>query len=286
MVVMLDLLKRHQAKPGRSATGGVGEPQRLTQPRYVGPPVVIALTYGLRCNPVYDQHSKKGIKMSSPRVRSFSGSCTWILSFLCLLAQVFLQTAGAQSLSSFAPIKLPRGIELQVPQGWQLLGADYKRAIDTSAEAAMDLSGIALPQGHETNLIMANSLPRATYAALSVDSTTPPPLAPSRLISMTSADLLELETEMRQGLQKLLPLQGSQLIEFLGSHIETISGHSTLVTEYRRTGKKGPVFVQINQILTPNQEIRINLSYRESEVALWKPVIGKIRKSIIVRRWP
>ncbi len=212
--------------------------------------------------------------------------CALILGYLSLLAPLASQTAEAQSPSNFVPIKLPRGIDLQIPKGWWLLGADYNQAIQASAEAAMDLSGIGLPRGRETNLIAANSMPRSTYAAVRVDSTIPPSVASSAFTSITATDVRELQTDMRQNLEKILPLQGNQLIEFFGSRIEKISGYPAIVTEYRRTGPKGSVFVQINQIFTANQEIRINLSYRESEVALWKPVMGKIRQSIAVRRWP
>lgn len=210
----------------------------------------------------------------------------WARALLCLFALLFLQTTHAQSGSQFSLVTLPRGIELQIPKGWWLLSSDHNRVIQTSVEAAMDLSGIGLPDGQETNLIAANSMPRSTYAAVRVDSTIPPSIAPSEFASITPADVRELQTEMRQNLQKLLSLQGNQLIEFFGSRIEKISGHPAIVTEYRRTGPKGPVFVQINQIFTPSQEVRINLSYRESEAALWKPVIGKIRQSIVIRRSP
>jgi hypothetical protein len=196
---------------------------------------------------------------------------------------ILLSSAVADNISNFANVKLPRGIELQLPKGWWLLGADYERAIQTSIEAAMDLSGIGLPDEQETNLISANSMPRSTYAAVRVDSTIPPSLTPSQVASITAADIRELQTVMLQNFQKLLPLQGNQLIEFFGTRIDKISGHPAIVTEYRRTGPKGPVFVQINKIFTSSQEISINLSYRESEVALWKPVVGKIRQSIVIR---
>ena len=212
---------------------------------------------------------------------------SWITQAFIILASLFvLSSAIADSNSSFAPVKLPRGIELQIPKGWWLLGADHNRAIQTSVEAVIDLSGIGLPNGQETNLIAANSMPRSTYAAVRVDSTIPPSVAPSEFASITATDIRELQTEMRQTLEKLLPLQGNKLIEFFGSRIEKISGHPAIVTEYRRTSQKGPVFVQINQIFTSSQEIRINLSYRESEMALWKPVVGKIRQSIAIRHWP
>lgn len=212
----------------------------------------------------------------------------WIARTLVLLATFLILSseAVADNNSNFVPVKLPRGIELQIPKGWWLLGADDNRVIQTSVEAAMDLSGIGLPDGLETNLIAANSMPRSTYASVRVDSTIPPSVTPPEFSSITPAEFRELQTEMRQNLQKLLPLQGNQLIEFNGTRIEKISGHPAIVTEFRRTGPKGPVFVQITQIFTPSQEIRINLSYRESEVALWKPVVGKIRQSVVVRRWP
>jgi hypothetical protein len=208
----------------------------------------------------------------------------WVLLFPFTLLP--LQATYAQAGSNFALVTLPRGIELQIPKGWWLLSADHNRAIQTSVEAAMDLSGIGLPDGQETNLIAANSMPRSTYAAVRVDSTIPPSVAPSEFASITADDIRELQTEMRQTLQKLLPLSGNQLIEFFGSRIEKISGHPAIVTEYSRTSPEGPVFVQINQVFTSTQEIRINLSYRESEVALWKPVVGKIRQSIFIRRSP
>jgi hypothetical protein len=158
--------------------------------------------------------------------------------------------------------------------------------IQTTVEAALDLSGIGLQDGQETNLIAANSMPRSTYAAVRVDSTIPASIKVAMFSSITPADVRELQGEMRKNLQLMLPQQGLQLIELLDTRIEKISGYPALVTEYRRTGPKGPVWVQINQIVTDSQDIRINLSYRESEVALWKPVIGKIRQSISIARWP
>lgn len=195
---------------------------------------------------------------------------------------VFPATILAES--NFVPVKLPRGIQLQVPKGWWLLGKDHNRLIETSAEAAMDLSGIWLPDSQSTNLIAANSMPRTTYAAVRVDSTTPPSVAPREVTAATSADLKELGDETRANFEKILPLQGNRLLQFIGVRKDRISGYPAIVTEYRRSGPKGPVVVQINQIYTESQEIRINLSYRESEAALWKPVVAKIRQSVTITK--
>jgi len=205
--------------------------------------------------------------------------------------QLFQATQGTahaetRNVSHFVAVKLPRGIELHLPRGWYLIGPDLNRLIEMSSEAALDLSGIGMAEGQRTNLIAANSMPTSTYAAVRVDSTIPPSASPSELATATTAEIAELERETRANLLKNLPMQGNQLIDFYGVRIDKISDRLSVVTEYRRSGPKGPVIVQLNQIFTDKQEIAINLSYRESETAIWKPVIARIRQSIVVTRWP
>lgn len=194
-------------------------------------------------------------------------------------------TALPENVTNFVTIKLPRGIQLQIPKGWWLLGSDENRLIEKSVEAVLDLSGEGTPDGQNTNLIAANSMPKSTYASVRVNSRIPPSVTPSEFSSVTSKVLQELQAEMKRFIEKTLPFQGRKLIEFSGSRIEKLSGYPAIVTEYRRSGPKGPVSVQSNAIFTKRQEIHIILSYRESEAALWKPVVAKIRKSIVIKNW-
>lgn len=205
---------------------------------------------------------------------------------LILILGLLLLPAANYAESNFAPVTLPRGVQLQIPKGWWLLGRDHNRLIQTSVEAALDLSGIGLPDGQETNLIAANSMPRTTYAAVRVDSTIPPSVSPGEIQAATATDLKDIGNELRGGLEKMLHLQNNQLLQFYGVRKDSISGHPALVIEYRRSGPKAPVIVQINRVFTSSQEININLSYRESEAALWKPVVTKIRQSIKLTKWP
>lgn len=205
---------------------------------------------------------------------------------LILILGLLLVPAATYAESNFAHVKLPRGVHLQIPKGWWLLGNDHNRLIQTSVEAVLDLSGIGLPDGQETNLIAANSMPRTTYAAVRVVSTIPPSVSPREIQAATAADLRDIGNEIRGGLEKTLPLQNYQLLQFYGVRKDSISGHPAIVIEYRRSGPKGPVIVQINRVFTNSQEIGINLSYRESEAALWKPVVAKIRQSITLTKWP
>lgn len=207
-----------------------------------------------------------------------------ILGTALVIALMSGSTAFASKPGNFASIRLTHGAEIQVPNGWRLITPEFKQLIDTSTQAALELSGLDTQEGIETNLIAANSMPSSTYAAVRVDVIKPSSIQPSEIASVKAAGMREIQMQMEKNLRDLLPQQGLHLIKFQGVQVENISGYPALVTEYTRTGPKGPVIVQINQIFTKGQSFRINLSYRLSESIIWKPVIAKIRHSILLKR--
>ncbi len=180
--------------------------------------------------------------------------------------------------SHFTNIKLPHGIQLELPKTWWLIGKDFNALIETSAQAALDLSGITTPERTET-LIAANSMPRTTYAAVRVTYVTPPIAAPEEFRGATAANAREIDPEMEAESRQMLSQQGLQLLKYLGTTIDKLDGNPAMVINYRRSGPNGPVLVWTYQVLLPTATVRINLSYRESEAVLWKPVIEKIRRS-------
>ena len=202
----------------------------------------------------------------------------------CPFALLGAYPAFAETRSNFVEVRLPRGVTLMLPAHWRIIGPNEEQMIQTSSEAARDLSGITLPTGTESVLIAANSMPLSTYAAVRVISTTPSPIAPAQLSAMTPSVLRDVGVSMRDMTVRILSAQGLALIEFLDTTIERISGYPALVTTYRRSGPQGAVFVQSSVIYTGSQQLNVNLSYRESEVGLWKPVIEKIRRSIVVKQ--
>jgi hypothetical protein len=78
----------------------------------------------------------------------------------------------------------------------------------------------------------------------------------------------------------MLPLGGLKFLETTGIEVKEIGDWPAIVFSYRRSGPKGPVFVELIQIVRRQDFLRINLSYREDERALWMPVIIRIRNSI------
>ena len=159
---------------------------------------------------------------------------------LVLVIGLLLVPAAASAESNFASVKLPRGVQLQIPKGWWLMGKDHNRLIHTSVEAALDLSGIGLPDGQETNLIAANSMPRTTYAVVRVDSTIPPSVSPREIQAATATDLKDIGNELRGGLEKMLPLQNNQLLQFYGVRKDSIVAIRHLLSSIAVLDLKAP----------------------------------------------
>lgn len=185
--------------------------------------------------------------------------------------------------SNFKRVNLPRGVSLDVPKGWWVLDDEFTQMLHTSTEAVLDLSGMPLNEGTEVDLLRANSMPRSTYASVAVTSTVPPSGQPDELRAIRSDELSELARYLSAVMQDGFSKQGWQLLDAVSVRVRSVSGCPALITDYRRTGVNGPVSGQVIQVMTEQQEVKIVLSYRDSEAAIWGPVIEKIRRSISVK---
>jgi hypothetical protein len=187
--------------------------------------------------------------------------------FVDSLTRAESSAKATSSESDFVTVRLPFQVAIDIPRDWWVLNDAINQLIRTSRDAALDLRGIATSDEDETVLIAANSWPPQTYGALRVTRGQPPLAVPEEILGLTRAELAQLrgdfETEMRQ----LLSLQGLTFLETTGMEIEEIGGWPSIVFSYRRSGPKGPVFVQLIQVVRKQDFLRINLSYREGERA-------------------
>lgn len=188
-------------------------------------------------------------------------------------------TASAES--QFVRFDLPLDISIEVPQNWWLLSGDLNTTIETAGEAATKLAGIDLPSGKKVNLLRANSMPRSTYAAIAVNATDSD-ILPNEVKSATTHDLKELEQMMAENMRRVIMAGNLEFLESLGLQRREVSGHPALVFSYRRSGPNGPVIVSMTRLFVGSKEISFNLSYRESEGQIWKPIIEYMKQSIKV----
>jgi hypothetical protein len=199
-------------------------------------------------------------------------SITMLLCFIGL---------GQTKDSRFTKLSLPLGVSVEVPKNWWLLNGDYNSSIETAAEAAMNLAGFPLPDGKKVNLFRANSMPRTTYAAIAINASDSE-LSVAELAAASDADIAALTKDFKEVMQSVFAEQKLKLLDYDPVRKVVINGHPALSITYRRSGPQGPVCVKQTRLVFGKKEIGLTLSYRESEAAIWKPIIGYIEKSLRV----
>jgi hypothetical protein len=206
-----------------------------------------------------------------------------IMKPLAVLAFIFGIASTLAAQSRFVRVQLPLGASVEVPQNWWLLSGDINTTIEAAGEAAVKLAGIDVAPGKKVNLFRANSMPRTTYAAIAVNATDTE-FPPEVIRDATKVELKELEEAMAEMMKKTIAVQNLQFLGSLSFERKLISGHVSTVWRYRRSGPNGPVTVVMHRLYVRKKEISFNLSYREAEAALWKPVTEYMSQSIRVEK--
>jgi hypothetical protein len=182
--------------------------------------------------------------------------------------------------SHFKMVKLPHGMIMELPKSWWLIGKDLNELMETKAQAALDLSGIEILPGTNTELITANSMPRSTYASARVTFSTPPIGTPEEVAGLSPSDLKEMGEQTHDLMRRLAQKEGHQILDFYGCTLATVGGSPAILNHYKRTGPHGNVLVWAYQIARPEGTVNLTMSYREAEAVLWRLILERIEKSV------
>jgi len=178
--------------------------------------------------------------------------------------------------SRFALIRLPLGISIEVPENWFVIDGEINTTIETGGEAVYRLTGMDLPTSKKVNLFRANSSPPTTYASIAIYATNSD-ISPDELLEADETEIRELSPLMHQMFEQGLATQNCRIIQFDSIVREIVNGYPALVISYIRSGPNGPVVVQMTRLFVGDKEISLNLSYRLSEIQLWKPILDYMR---------
>ncbi|MEZ5429157.1 MAG: hypothetical protein R2747_23120 [Pyrinomonadaceae bacterium] len=205
-----------------------------------------------------------------------------ITKFLNSLKRNSSEQKSTEQNSKFRKLILPLGVSVEVPKNWWVFDEELNSTLETSAEAALNLANVELPAGKKVNLFRANSVPRTTYAGIAINATDVD-IDPALLRIAPLSEIQEFKPEMQENIRESLSVVNQELLEFYDFRREFVGNHPALVIEYKRSGLEGPVIVQMTWLFLKNKKISLNLSYRESEAQIWKPIVQYIRKSLTVK---
>lgn len=193
----------------------------------------------------------------------------------------FAQT-GVSADMLFVKIELARHIAAQLPKDWTILSGAQGRAHGTIADAVGGISIVPVPAGQTVKLLHAVSNVQNPYAAVIVNSMPQAPVTPEQVRRFDRSLLRDYGTSFESRMRDSLKTSGRALLSMGEPHIERVGGWPAIAISYVRTGEQGAIYVQHFDIYTPDQELLLILSCRDTARGVWLPLLDRIRNSIVV----
>lgn len=202
-----------------------------------------------------------------------------------LLIFVFPYCAVFAKETAFRQVKLPYGISIDIPSHWNILSQDVRKNLGAASEAVSSNAKIEEPNVKKESLLAVNAVPDPTGAMIRVSVISPPEYTQDDLAKVTPADLKEIKNQILSMFKKAEASGGAKIIEMHPVRVEKISRRLSLVAPYIRASFVGPSFWEVAQYKIPvsNRLVEVTLSCRKSDAMLWRPILERVKRSLIIK---
>lgn len=203
--------------------------------------------------------------------------------YFFLVAVILACSPAAAQTGDYKRLQLSYGISLEIPSHWTILSQSTRNNLQAAGRAAAENAGLEGLGGKKENILAVNSSPVPTGAMIRVSVTRPPDYSQADLISAAPADLKDVANEMLMAFKKMEASGGPKVIQVQTVRIEIHNKYRVLVLPYTRHDKFGPSSWQVTQYKIPLDDriIEITLSHRESDAMVWRPILEKVKRSIL-----
>jgi hypothetical protein len=210
---------------------------------------------------------------------------TKLLIICLLLMSVLADTSDADDLK-WRTVSIPKYCIFQIPSTLELQSGTYKLLNDEYRKSILEISKdlhriVAQPAG--VNSFDPDAL--KLYCRVIVETTVAQAgdyLMLGQPIELTRAELRQVDASIHQQAQVALQ---NKLIAWRGSCVVSIGTVQAIESTYSRRGIDGPVVVRTLEVHNNDACHILNLSYRESEAAIWaKDIEALLQTFRFVRR--
>lgn len=184
--------------------------------------------------------------------------------------------------NNFVPIRLPHGVQIELPRNWEALSNNQRITLDSTVQSRNERAGI-FDASSDLNF-GANYYDEAgkTAAIMNVR------YYPDSEISQTDAraagqpDIRELDSALRESIVKAGQINGFTVLAWNGTSKQIINGTTAFVTEYKRSPLKnnGNFKVRLVRIFNGSKSFTLTVSYREDQDYLLRPICDRIISSL------
>lgn len=181
--------------------------------------------------------------------------------------------------SQFMPTKLPGGISLDVPRGWEFTGPDEKRLLDRYAQSIWDLTKI--PYGRAGMLLGANAPDDGGYISLTVVLEYRKVATQQELQNIPPTQLAQIDKQNREDIEAGSQYNGLKIISWSGTAIEKIGSQSAMVKRYTyQLPGQQPRVMENCEFFLGDRLVSLILQHGEHTLIPSKPILERIKSSI------
>jgi hypothetical protein len=186
----------------------------------------------------------------------------------------------AQDASQFTDVTCLKYFTMKVPGGWRFLGSDFHVILDAKLENAAKTIDVTLPKGRVVVYTAISTPP--SFASVHIEVADSAADRPHTYEDITESFLRNEERNINTKLRQALSLQRGELLTPSTVTRESFDGIPALVSKYRQQAAKGhaTTSMEVITLFFPDKEVLMLLGYRESEGAMWKPIVQYMRQSI------
>ena len=182
----------------------------------------------------------------------------------------------------FVNTKLAYGATVSVPKSWHVLRGNEMRAIETSAGAAIDLSGYAKQLDGVETLITANFPDPDIYAGMTITTLSIPGITPAFPASLTDVQVKSGEASIRQGIETSQARLGAKVFGWSPLRKIVVGRSSVMYTSYLRSAPAGEWKVHLYKFFGSGRIYDMALSTSVARESINAVVLEKIANSFEV----
>lgn len=211
-----------------------------------------------------------------------------VVALVALFTQVNL--AFAQE-SHYRRIEVGDRVSLDVPSHWHIRDLDERRNIAAAGEAITGAAGRPNEPMHVSALSVV-SKPDPIGAIIRVSFIQIEELSQADVLKALRSDrsgtMREIAAVVREemiAVSKGLESQGMRIIGQESVATDSIGGATAFTVSYRRTSALGQSPFAVTQYHIPlgKGKVLISLSYRESDAVLFRPILDRVKRSVVIR---
>ncbi|PPI79531.1 hypothetical protein DXI23_04595 [Marinobacter flavimaris] len=226
---------------------------------------------------------KPALEYGGKYVYSYSGSDQIVIESFQITQKDCGDRPRASVSKNFVPVKLPHGVQIELPKNWQVLSENQRITIDSSVQSRAEFAGEVFDASSDLNF-GANYYDDAGKTAALMNVRFYPNLEISQADARASGipDISELDSVIRDSMTEAGQINGFSVLEWSGTSKQKINGITAFVTEYKRSSiyNSSNFKVRLVRVFNKERSFTMTVSYRENQEHLLRPICDRIVSSI------